>query len=136
MRPVGVGPRVGHGQDPGARVLEVGVYLASASQHSQLVARSRRRRRRKEEEGGGREEGGRRRKGGRNVLFKLSAVDGGAAAAGAGGVAALDHKVGDDAVKLAGGQVSQHCARAGGREVDVEWWRRRYARGSCCSSRA
>lgn len=29
----------------------------------------------------------------------------------------MDHKVGDDAVELAGGQVSQHCARApeGGR---------------------
>lgn len=53
LRPVGVGPRVGHGQDPGARVLEVRVYLASASTQSvsQPVTR-RRRRRMKEEEGG------------------------------------------------------------------------------------
>lgn len=34
-----------------------------------------------------------------DLVFKLVAVDGRAAAAGAGWVAALDHKVGDDAVE-------------------------------------
>ena len=34
-----------------------------------------------------------------DLVGKLAAVDGGAAAAGASGVAALDHKVGDDAVE-------------------------------------
>lgn len=35
----------------------------------------------------------------RDLVLELFAVDGAAAAAGAGGVAALDHEVGDDAVE-------------------------------------
>lgn len=35
---------------------------------------------------------------GGDLVLELLAVDGGAAAAGAGGVAGLDHEVGDDAV--------------------------------------
>lgn len=41
-----------------------------------------------------------------DLVVELVAVDGGAAAAGAGGVAALDHEVGNDAVEDGGGVVA------------------------------